>query len=278
MKKILVVFSGPKFLFHVLEQAVSLAKQDGSLLVGVFLRPPTPSEIIYPFINEASLVSNAFYLEEAGSDDVALIKAQVALFSEACHANKVRFATHSEGGTPVHELLKESVFADLIVIDAKADLYGATPSLLTTSLREFLADSHCPVLVVHEKAQPVENTILTYDGSASSMHAIKMYSYLFASLLHKPAYLVCVDEGHHSDLPNAAKINSWLGQHFTNLQTDVLTGDTKNVLSAYINKHEHNSIVVMGAYGRSAVSRMFRQSLANYIISQTTIPLFITHG
>jgi len=278
MKKVLVVFSGTKFSFHVLEQAISIAAEDDSLLLGVFLRPPTPSEIVYPFINDMALTASKYYMDEAANEDAAIIKTHITLFNDTCITNKVRHATHIDAGTPVHELLKESVFADLIVIDAKADLYGSTPSLLTTSLREFLADSHCPVLVVHEKALPIENTILTYDGSASSVHAIKMYSYLFPNLRNKPAYLVSVNEGHSSDLSSSINIKSWLGQHFTNVHTDILKGDSRNVLSVYINEHQHNSIVIMGAYGRSAVSRMFRQSLANYIISQTNIPLFITHG
>ncbi|MBS1605494.1 MAG: universal stress protein [Bacteroidetes bacterium] len=37
------------------------------------------------------------------------------------------------------------------------------------------------------------------------------------------------------------------------------------------------TIVVMGAYGRTAVSRLFRQSLSNTILQKTNASLFVTH-
>jgi nucleotide-binding universal stress UspA family protein len=33
----------------------------------------------------------------------------------------------------------------------------------------------------------------------------------------------------------------------------------------------------MGAFGRSTLSRFFKDSLANIIVEQTNAPLFITH-
>lgn len=277
MKKILVVFNGAKFAYHVLEQAIAIARQDNSLLVGIFLRPPTSSETIYPFINDLALTGSSYYLQDASVEDAAIIKTNVTLFRDTCGGASVNHSIHLDKGTPVNELLKESVFADLIVIDAMADLYTNIPGLLTPSLRELLADSHCPVLVVHEKAQPVEKAILTYDGSPSSMHAIKMYSYLFPHLRNAPTRLVTVTESKEPVLPNAANATNWLKVHFTGLVTDVLSGDTKSALKTYLEDKQANALIVMGAYGRNAVSRLLRQSLANYILSHTTMPLFITH-
>lgn len=277
MKKILVVFNGAKFAYHVLEQAIAIARQDNSLLVGIFLRPPTSSETIYPFINDLALTGSSYYLQDASVEDAAIIKTNITIFRDTCSGTDVNHSIHLDKGTPVNELLKESVFADLIVIDAMADLYTNIPGLLTPSLRELLADSHCPVLVVHEKAQPVEKAILTYDGSPSSMHAIKMYSYLFPHLRKAPTRLVTVTESKEPALPNAANATNWLKVHFTGLVIDVLNGDTKSALKNYLEDKQANALIVMGAYGRNAVSRLLRQSLANYILSHTTMPLFITH-
>ena len=277
MKKILVVFNGAQFPYHVLEQAITMAVGDNSLLVGVFLRPPLPSETVYPFLNDLALTGSGYYVRDATSDEAAIIKTNITLFKDTCNTNNVNHTVHLDKGTPTPELLKESMFADLVVIDAKADLYDVSSILLSSSLREFLADSHCPVLVVHEKAQLLEKVVLAYDGSVSSIHAIKMFSYLFPHLRNLPTYLVSATEGSVDDVPHSANINALLGLHFTNVHTVVLQGDAKVALSTYLAADNFNGIAVMGAYGRNAVSRLLKQSLANHIISQTKVPLFITH-
>jgi nucleotide-binding universal stress UspA family protein len=57
----------------------------------------------------------------------------------------------------------------------------------------------------------------------------------------------------------------------------VLTGDAETKLLDYLKLSGDNAVVVMGAYGRSALSRMFHQSLSNRIIQEVNIPVFITH-
>jgi nucleotide-binding universal stress UspA family protein len=41
--------------------------------------------------------------------------------------------------------------------------------------------------------------------------------------------------------------------------------------------HEEGAFLVMGAYGRGAFSRLFRKSMANTIIREVRVPIFITH-
>jgi nucleotide-binding universal stress UspA family protein len=277
MKKILVVFSGRHFAYDVLDQAAAVAVEDNSLLVGLFLRPPAPSETVYPFINDLALTDTSLYSPAAAAAEEEAIKTKISFFKDSCNAKAIRHLVHNEGGTTVNDLINETAFADLIIISANTDLYGNVSSLLTPSLREFLADSHCPVLVVHEKARPIEHAVLTYDGSVSSMHAIKMFSYLFPHMRNAQIYLVTVNEGLTEGLMHDTSVTNWLDMHFTHLVKNVLTGEIKDTLANYLINKQDNTVIVMGAYGRSAVSRLFRQSLANYIISKTNAPLFITH-
>jgi len=51
----------------------------------------------------------------------------------------------------------------------------------------------------------------------------------------------------------------------------------KDVLADFANKFSDGPMIVMGAYGRSALSRILRQSLANSILEKTKAFLFITH-
>jgi hypothetical protein len=92
-----------------------------------------------------------------------------------------------------------------------------------------------------------------------------------------PTKLVSVTDGHGAELQQSATVTNWLNTHFTSLAIDVLKGDTKEAFKHCLDNAHPGSVIVMGAYGRSAVSRFFRQSFSNYIISQTNMPLFITH-
>ena len=58
---------------------------------------------------------------------------------------------------------------------------------------------------------------------------------------------------------------------------EVLPGKPSEVLPAFVAHHGGTPLVVMGAYGRTAVSRFFRQSLADAVMEKTDASLFTTH-
>jgi nucleotide-binding universal stress UspA family protein len=45
----------------------------------------------------------------------------------------------------------------------------------------------------------------------------------------------------------------------------------------YLAKQGEHAMVVMGAYGRNAISRLFQQSFSNRVIQELKLPVFITH-
>jgi hypothetical protein len=49
-------------------------------------------------------------------------------------------------------------------------------------------------------------------------------------------------------------------------------------LIEFLDEHAENVMVVMGAYGRNVISRLFKPSLSNVIINQTQTSLFIAHN
>jgi nucleotide-binding universal stress UspA family protein len=48
-------------------------------------------------------------------------------------------------------------------------------------------------------------------------------------------------------------------------------------LVSFVRKNDQQTIVVMGAYGRNAVSRLFHRSLSNVVIEETNALVFIMH-
>jgi nucleotide-binding universal stress UspA family protein len=72
-------------------------------------------------------------------------------------------------------------------------------------------------------------------------------------------------------------LNDWLPQHFPVLQKQILQGNLQKELVSFIRKNDEQAVVVMGAYGRNAVSRLFHRSLSNIVIEETNALLFIMH-
>jgi len=108
------------------------------------------------------------------------------------------------------------------------------------------------------------------------MKALKMFAYIFPELNDLPSFLVNVSSGKISALPHEEDLRTWLSKRYSNMQTIMLHGTEREELERFIASHP-DSIVVMGAYGRSGISRFFHKSLANTVIQHTKSHLLITH-
>ena len=141
----------------------------------------------------------------------------------------------------------------------------------------FLSDSNCPVLIVPHHYSFFDQIVLCYDGSPSSVYAIKMFSYLFPEFGDLKTTVVTVNEQSSNHLKEGWNFKDLIRVHFKNSGYEVLKGHAEQELIDYLKKSGENSIVVMGAYGRNALSRLFHQSLSNRVIQEVNMPVFITH-
>ena len=144
-------------------------------------------------------------------------------------------------------------------------------------LKDFLADSHCPVLIVPHTYTFFDKVVLCYDGTPSSIYAIKAFSYLFPESDDLQTTVVSVNEKPTGHLKDSRNLKDLVQMHFKNASFEILTGEANEELTKYLKTNAEHSIVVMGAYGRNAISRLFHQSLSNKIIKDLNTPVFITH-
>ena len=110
------------------------------------------------------------------------------------------------------------------------------------------------------------------------MHAIKMFTYIFPELKKLPVEFIHFSSGNITEIPNLAEIKTWAKRRFTNIEFHLISGDARKEIVEYIKTDSNKSIVVMGAYGRSSISRLFIKSLAGSVINGTDVSLFISHG
>lgn len=104
-------------------------------------------------------------------------------FQKAYEKVKFNFFIHRNKSIALQELLDESIFADLIFIN---ELSKKTEESPTNFMKELLRDVQCPVVVVPNIVRTIDKVVLLYDGSPSSIHAIKSCRYLFDNVLNVP--------------------------------------------------------------------------------------------
>ncbi len=275
-KKILAAFDGTKYSDGASKYAIEIAKATNSFLVGVFIQDMRYLNFTYAYAWDQPFV-DLTSIEASQKEEKSKIDLNIKLFRRACEEKGIKYKVHLDKGVPLQELLDESVFCDLIVIDAHTSFFTLGDSNPSPFLKDFLADSHCPVLIVPHTYTFFDKAVLCYDGGPSSVYAIKMFSYLFPGLDDLKTTVVSVNEKSTNHLKEGYNFKDLLRTHFGEIAFEVLHGNAEDQLVTYLKQNGNNAIVVMGAYGRNILSRIFHQSLANKVIQEMNIPVFITH-
>lgn len=276
MKKILAVFEGSKYSDGASKYAIEIARSTGSMLVGVFIQ-----DLRYLNFTYASLYDQPYIditaIENSKEEMQEKINLNIKLFQRACDSKGVHHKVHLDKGVPIQEVIKESVFADILVIDSHTGFSAFGEKAPDFFLKDLLTDSHCPVLIVPPQYSHFDKALLCYDGTPSSVYAIKQFAYLFPELQKMETIVVSVNQTATNHLNEGSNLKELVKQHFADTNYVVLNGDVEEELISFLKNEGNNLLIVMGAYGRNALSRLFHQSLSNRILQELNMPLFVTH-
>ncbi|MCQ6958766.1 universal stress protein [Mucilaginibacter aquariorum] len=276
MKRISAVFDGLKFSASTLGYAIALAKRSGALLSGVFLE---------------SFLYHSYELQDAiGRHGLSAVKMKHQLekdqmarlnsirdFEQACLAAQIQFNVHRDKGLSILEVLKESIYSDLLLVSAEETFSHGPDKMPGQFLRELLEETQCPVLVVPKEQRTIEQVILLFDGKPASVQAIKLFNYVMPWLHGKAVEVVTVSATSDAVPTDYRLIKEFISCHYPAASYTLLTGDPEKELSDYLNSLNKNCLVVLGAYQRGKVSRWFHPSLADNLLQRTDLPLFIAH-
>lgn len=278
MKKFIAAIDGLKYSSSTVAYATELAKQTNAHLVGVFLEDFTyHSYKIYELIrqNGAEMEEKREQMEQK---DKETRENAVFFFEQACRNAGINYSVHHDRNIAIHELLHESIYADLVLIDNKETLTHYDEEVPTRFIRDLLEQVQCPVLVVPSKYQPVQMMILLYDGSPSSVIAIRASSYVLGDLNNLEVEVLSVNDvsaGKH--VPDNRLMKEFMKRHFPDAVYTGLSGNAETEIVRHINKQTDHPVVVLGAYRRGTVSRWFKHSMADALMQKVSVPLFITH-
>jgi len=199
-------------------------------------------------------------------------------FEEYCQEAELNYSIHYNRLIAIQELLHESIYSDLLVIDANETFNRYEKEPPTYFIQDLLTDVHCPVLLVPKKYKPIEKIIFLYDGEPSSVYAIKMFSHVLNSLKNLPVEVLSVKSSDQSlHVPDNALMKEFMKRHFPNASYTVLKGEAESEIISYFKAQHENILAVLGAYKRGMISQWFRESMADVLMKQFKIPLFVAH-
>lgn len=249
MKKVLILINNSDLPVHALNFALRLTQKTQAKLNGLFLNTEE---------DRTRLSSEP--LDTSAS----------TIFAEYCSKASIKFNIQHVPRNSTDEIIDETAFADLVVCNDDT-------STIAYSVQSLISSSHCPILLVQANDIDFNEVLLCYDGNISSINAIKQFTYLFSWMTDQKVYLVSVLPVNIKQMEYDSLVREWVTLHYPLAEVVVLRGDLKSELSHFVQSKPH-SLVVMGAFGRSALSRFFKESLATTVLDKTQASLFISHS
>ena len=275
MQKVLLVINACQPHLSSVNFACRIAALTESQLTGLFVENPYGKDEREPYTGGS--YSRTVAEKEAGVIVQTDIDHAITLFVRDCATHKTAALVLVSKGEPIQEVIRESRYADLLIVDPGIDFYGNNEQLPSHFTKEILANAECPVLLSPEEASDVEEVVFCFDRSASSVFALKQFTYLFPEYKSTKIVLLEVTSAVEENSDDEhQRVLQWLHAHYNQVDCKILSGDTKDELFTYFFMKK-KKLVVMGSYGRSALSTFFRRSAADSLIRAVDLPIFITH-
>ncbi|MBN9385598.1 MAG: universal stress protein [Chitinophagaceae bacterium] len=278
MEKILLALDAQHINTQTVDFACYLARLTNSRLTGIFLEDLlSEGAIRFEIAQEMALPERVVDARETpmGARN-EITETNIKSFRQSCDCRGIHAHVHRDRGIPVDEVIEESRFADLLVVDVDTSFAQKRDGTPHKFVKDVLQEAECPVVLAPYSFHSIDEIIFAYNGSASSVFAIKQFTYLFPEWRQKKVTIVEVKEKDDNAIGHQRKMKEWLEAHYPNVELKVLAGDPSDQLFGYLIEKK-NAMVVMGAYGRNMLSSFFKRSHAHLIVKTVNLPIFITH-
>ena len=154
MEKILLVIHARQPATASIDFACRVAALTSSKLTGLFV------ENLFDSATSATQEEKNYSETREQEDSTTVVENDtdraVKLFVQACAIQGISAETTIDKGEPIQQVIYESRFADLLILDPGMDFYGAEEQLPTHFTREVLTSSECPVLLAPRRVDEME--------------------------------------------------------------------------------------------------------------------------
>jgi hypothetical protein len=272
MKKILLLCDGDNFPSGAVRFIRNMREQGPLYVKGLFINPVDVLEMMP--VGFIPVTGPYMQIKE---EEKLMVQKSREKFIKAFENVGIKYEIHPYAGEWDHDLfVKESRFADLVVISEELFCANGFESQPNFYMIEALRASECPVIVVPENFKSIEHLAFAYDGGKECMHAIKQFVYLFPEYTDLPTEFVHIKEDKSVEIPEKELLAEYTFSHFEAQYTSRLHFDPKKYLTLWLG-NKKNVFLVSGSFSRSIVSNTFRKSFVDHVIAEHTCPLFIAH-
>ncbi len=254
------------------------ANSKDDLFIGFIVKDMAFTTNLSSYVKEAAMFDNMPGDPDILSDEDRKKTEVISGFEKGCKEAGIRYQLYNDFQITAHELIKQTTYADLLIISYEIFFNPVNHKVDTSLLYQILKGSRCPVLIIPEEMDEIKNIILTYDGKESSVFAIRAFSNLFAGAVKdKIATILTITPSVDEEIKNEKFLMELVKQHFSNVGMQLLTGTSTSKEILNFADQSEAPLVIMGAYGRSKISNLIIPSVARRIIEKSRIPLFIAH-
>lgn len=180
-----------------------------------------------------------------------------------------------EDGTVTQELFfKHLRYSDVLLLDIHSLNNPSEDVVQFKFFRDILMYGECPVILFSSGIQHIDEILFAYNGTPSSVFAIKQFSYLFPQLMDKPLRAIYAQET--EKMHDKKLLIDWMNTHYVEAYYEETQ---ERLLDSFLSSYQQNKqiIGVMGSFGRSLLSQMLHKSEALHLMKMLPIPLFISH-
>ncbi len=276
MEKIFVLMDPMNPGNNALDFACFLQRQTPSNITCILLDNPKAVRLVQRDLHGFPVVFAEQDLKKNQIAAEAGVEARISSLKKEFAATGLDFERHRNYPLREDDIIRESLFADLLILDARMMSDQVSEKSPTSFVRDILAKSACPVIVAPEEIEEPEEIVFCNDYTPDSIFAIKQFAHLFPQLGNKELTVLEVMESSHLETNTQNRLSEWLQSHFHNFRFEIFNGDVNHILFDFLFKRK-NSFIVMGAYGRNALSTFLKKSTAVRLIRMVTQPVFISH-
>jgi hypothetical protein len=272
MKQVLFVGAGQQFPKGPFAFLNSMQQEERVHARALFFKPVDQGSLVA--VAMSSGLTPILQLDEKEEETIAIHK---TLFAKECAQNNIGFSIHeSDQPWDRNLLVRESRFADLILISGELFFADTGTRQPNAYLQETLHAAECPVLIVPETFSSIGHLFMAYDGSRESCYAIKQFCYLFPNLADLPTEIVYIKDEADQTIPELDNLKQFSRLKFNSMSFSKLHFKAAEYFATWISERQH-VLLVTGSFGRSPFSYLAHRSFAEDVIRDHQLPIFIAH-
>ncbi|MCI0703265.1 MAG: universal stress protein [Planctomycetia bacterium] len=276
LRSMLVGLDGSAFSDAAVLLGLRWAAQTGATLVGQTIIDA--ARITAPAI---APVGSGVY--RAFREDPKLIEAKraadelLARFTTRCEEAKVTSKPVQDIGTPAEEILAQAQRHDLILLGMETHFWPGSPKEPCDTLDRVLRSPPRPVVAVPEAVGEGNTAVIGYDGSLQAARTVAAY---LATGLHEryQTVIVTVDNDFEEASRIADRAFVYLTQHGVSVKARPV--ETRLDPASILLDHTLQlkaGLLVMGAFGRSALHEFFFGSTTRGVLRGSKVPVMLYH-